>query len=628
MIRVRPTALLLAVVAAACGNEPAGDPTPPDMMASESYPLSNANILRDGVPGNEQLPEEGKADQTLPARFDLTDTQSPVRSQGSRGVCSIFATTALMEHLYTVEGTLPNPDFSEQYLQWLAKTYGPHPNSDGSNVEVNVLALVNYGGILESAWPYESRPWGPSDDPACVGGDGLPSQCYTNGEPPAEAQEAERFYLSEGRFINSSARSIKSHMFNEGTALQIGAEFFYQAWNHGWTNLERSAEFRRYSRRGIILPPTQADIEDSSGDRRSGHGFLAVGWDDDMEVQAIDDDGNMLFDGEGNPVMVRGFFLIKNSWGTGWGQDNVHGPGYGWIAYDYVENHAWAYATSVPDVATTEICGDGIDNDHDGDFDCVDSDCAGDRACGDAIERGFSMEETPIPDNSAEGAASEIMLNSEGTVTGTTVDVAIRHSYVGDLTITLEHEGVVATLIEREHAGQDDLVETFVTSDFDGLSAEGTWTLRVVDNAAADVGHIESWGLQVSSCVGDACSAMPNVLVQHNDVGEWIPDYNEENEGVMNTIGFAESPVEVRGVRLGFDIDHPSFRELTIALHHNGRWEYLVHEYDATGGNHHYSVATDLFNGESSEGDWTIFVGDNEMGNIGFVNSWALEISY
>ena len=58
---------------------------------------------------------DGKFDVTLPKEFDLLDTMGPVRNQRSRGVCSIFSTIGLMEHLYIKEGTITNPDFSEQW---------------------------------------------------------------------------------------------------------------------------------------------------------------------------------------------------------------------------------------------------------------------------------------------------------------------------------------------------------------------------------------------------------------------------------------------------------------------------------------------------------------------------------
>jgi C1A family cysteine protease len=102
----------------ACDEDSGQDPDPVD---DGMYPLSDPSALRSGAPGNDDLPAEGKADEVLPRRYDLVMTQSPVRNQGSRGVCSIFGTIALMEHLYIVEGTLASPDFSEQFLQWSTK---------------------------------------------------------------------------------------------------------------------------------------------------------------------------------------------------------------------------------------------------------------------------------------------------------------------------------------------------------------------------------------------------------------------------------------------------------------------------------------------------------------------------
>ena len=50
-----------------------------------------------------------------------------------------------------------------------------------------------------------------------------------------------------------------------------------------------------------------------------GHAVLAVGYDD-----------NKLITNHRNETTVNGAFLIKNSWGTGWGE-----KGYGWIPYKY-----------------------------------------------------------------------------------------------------------------------------------------------------------------------------------------------------------------------------------------------------------------------------------------------------
>jgi len=53
-----------------------------------------------------------------------------------------------------------------------------------------------------------------------------------------------------------------------------------------------------------------------------GHAIVAVGYDDNKKIR------NTLCNKE-----TTGAFLIRNSWGTGWGDG-----GYGWLPYDYVRS--------------------------------------------------------------------------------------------------------------------------------------------------------------------------------------------------------------------------------------------------------------------------------------------------
>src|SRR5688500_861820 len=103
----RRTFVLLVLTLAGCAAQGSDESRPMNTTASNmdvDAPLSSETDVRGGAPDNSTLPEEGKADATYPVRFSLAMSQSPVQSQGSRGVCSIFATVALMEHLYLVEG--------------------------------------------------------------------------------------------------------------------------------------------------------------------------------------------------------------------------------------------------------------------------------------------------------------------------------------------------------------------------------------------------------------------------------------------------------------------------------------------------------------------------------------------
>ena len=76
------TGVSVTLFVAGCVQAPG---TNDDILTYEDAPLSPLAALEDGVPDPSTLPEEGKADEVLPARLDLMDIQTPVRSQGSRG---------------------------------------------------------------------------------------------------------------------------------------------------------------------------------------------------------------------------------------------------------------------------------------------------------------------------------------------------------------------------------------------------------------------------------------------------------------------------------------------------------------------------------------------------------------
>ncbi|MFI1185333.1 S8 family peptidase [Streptomyces californicus] len=91
------------------------------------------------------------------------------------------------------------------------------------------------------------------------------------------------------------------------------------------------------------------------------------------------------------------------------------------------------------------------------------------------------------------------------TVTGVTgnapaalsVPVNISHTYIGDLKIDLvAPNGTVFNLKASGAGGSSDNVVTTYTVNASSVVANGTWKLRVSDNASADTGRINSWALQ------------------------------------------------------------------------------------------------------------------------------------
>jgi len=174
----------------------------------------------------------------------------------------------------------------------------------------------------------------------------LPTKCWTQGDPPDAAKTATKFFLPSGKYINTA--DIKAHITANKTAVAVGIDFFYQAWNHGLSKLPID---RTQLKLGVVRYPNQDDVT-SSHTQRAGHGILIVGWDDDLQFQSVDKDDKPVVDAQGNPVMEKGFYIFKNSWGTDvWGIENPYGAGYGYISQKYIEQYGTAYTSGVPDLS-------------------------------------------------------------------------------------------------------------------------------------------------------------------------------------------------------------------------------------------------------------------------------------
>jgi hypothetical protein len=533
------------------------DPFDPDCAPA----LESIESIRQDAPADPEVVRK-ESRSPLPEAFDLleseddTPLQTPVQNQARRGVCSIFSTVGYMEHLYLAAGQrwdgefpagaadkLTMPDFSEQFLQWSVKMEMERfPDSEGSNAGYNLGAISTMGLVPEQAWPYEKTGWDESDDERCDGSDDQPTICYTNGEPPESAMDPQlRWMLPEsgwfGRWISTQPSSIKSHMHNTKTGVVVGLEFFYQAWNHGGAaRLDPPLPIdRELGGKGIVLAPNETDVE-RSRQKGSGHSILLIGWDDTMEAQARDAEGNPMVDEDGDPVMQKGFFLFKNSWGTGsFGtshRDRRIPDGYGWISYDYVAEFGNGSIAKLPtagdfpeqcgddvdnngdglidcedpvcaDTAAcepaVEVCDDGMDNDGDGLEDCDDADCELEDHCAPAERRFENREAQAIEDHETITSTIEVPAGA-GVVEGLGIGVDIEHSWRGDLVVTLSKEGsdTVTTLWDREGNSSNDLKETFsARGAFDGQEAAGTWILSVTDEASQDQGQLNGWSLEL-----------------------------------------------------------------------------------------------------------------------------------
>jgi proprotein convertase P-domain-containing protein len=77
------------------------------------------------------------------------------------------------------------------------------------------------------------------------------------------------------------------------------------------------------------------------------------------------------------------------------------------------------------------------------------------------------------------------------------VEVHIVHTYIGDLQVQLiAPDGTAYTLKAYGTGGSADNIDTTYSVNASSEVANGSWKLRVSDNAAIDTGRIDAWALQ------------------------------------------------------------------------------------------------------------------------------------
>lgn len=150
----------------------------------------------------------------------------------------------------------------------------------------------------------------------------------------------------------------------------------------------------------------------------------------------------------------------------------------------------------------------------------------------------YEATDTPIaiPDNNPNGVSSVITVAENVNVEKIKVSLinqttpdglatpGITHSYLGDLSITLESpQGTVIDLISKACDASEDIEVVFSDdgdplscnvfspgisgtikplqdlSTFNGENAQGKWTLKIVDDQPVDTGFLEAWSLEICS---------------------------------------------------------------------------------------------------------------------------------
>ena len=229
----------------------------------------------------------------LPAAYDLRDKGflTPVRNQPYNN-CWAYSAIGSLESTYLKRTGLAL-DLSETHLTWYAYKSSPGftydaydgPMEQGGFDNTSVTTLARWiGAVTESALPEKTTPTG----------------SYSN--------YANRLHLEDAFFL--------SLQFSELNPVHAAAKQL--VYEHGAISVGMHVDDSLYSG-GTYYNANNAAYY-YNGDRNPNHAVLLVGWDDNYSRDRF---------AAGMQPSSDGAWLIRNSWGTDWGQS-----GYFWVSYE------------------------------------------------------------------------------------------------------------------------------------------------------------------------------------------------------------------------------------------------------------------------------------------------------
>ncbi|OUR95354.1 hypothetical protein A9Q84_16080 [Halobacteriovorax marinus] len=313
--------------------------------------------------------------------LSVIDNMTPVRAQVSRGTCSIFSATAMLEGMLRIKFAKDETlDLSEEFLEFYA--VGGR-TSDGSSSGANFRVIYKRGLPSETTLPYIGVSWVDmpmlalavkrcghlSGDPktACLLVHRDPAlkrmndrqildQTLPTFDPElvaakVEGREFRSEYLSKrSRTPNSRITTLANlrRVLNAGRPLTMGISFYYGAWNHRKADELGIGRSDANWKAGIVGYPEVGSVDRvKSKEAAAGHSILIVGYDENKVVETE----VLMEDGTKKKFSYKGVYYFKNSWGiTGFGKsinikDEIK-PGYGMITMKYAHEMGSFYQMS------------------------------------------------------------------------------------------------------------------------------------------------------------------------------------------------------------------------------------------------------------------------------------------
>jgi len=221
-------------------------------------------------------------------RRDFEKHGIPVREQGKRGACQVFAMVGVMEYQLARRGK--RVDLSEQFIMWAANEANNLNRTDGFNPDWLIPGLKKYGICRESLMPYVPR-----NEPIKKPSDKALKDATTRTS--CEVTSIKHWSSPRG-FSDEEIKKITDSLDKK---VPVTATF---CWAQGLYDEQ--------------IIDAQYFIIDNSIDAKtkSGHGVIVVGYGLDKKMPG------------------GGYFIIRNSWGTKFAD-----RGYAGITFEYAKKY-------------------------------------------------------------------------------------------------------------------------------------------------------------------------------------------------------------------------------------------------------------------------------------------------
>lgn len=244
----------------------------------------------------------------------------------------------------------------------------------------------------------------------------------------------------------------------------------------------------------------------------------------------------------------------------------------------------------------------------------------------------ISLNSSPgkeIPDNDPSGVRDVIHLTTSGVAQDVRVSVEIRHTWIGDLRISLiAPDRTVVLLHDRSGSSEDNIQRMYTAAEVPALavlrsrSPKGDWVLQVEDLAAQDNGVLQRWGLQID------LSPEPAVVEDSESVR--IPD--NDAAGVVRALE-VNSGALIDDLAVFVDITHPWIGDLVVTLTPPSGAPIRLHDRAGRDSDNivrtwrsEDTLALQALRGQSAKGSWQLQVADVASRDEGKLNRWRVQV--